>query len=371
MPQKDNGQGYIRIPRVLFKSKKYAGLRPDAKLLYGILLDRLCLSQKNHWADENGRTYVYCSIKEIMDTFECQQGKAEALLKGLDKYGLIERKRSPNKPSRIYVREFVLVSQGPDGEECDVPPLEDDLPEPDLPKPGTPNSISSINRNCENRNTGNCNAAKGSISAGSTKSKPSASAGLSNVVDFPQAVETPVKEETGIAKNNDRNCDFPHPELRKPQRSYPEFIYPECSDPYLPPLVPTDFGGADGSDIRKTVYKNIEYDILRQKYADDLPRLDSLVSRIVEALCSTRKTMRVNSEDIPSEDVKARLLSLNDGHIDYAMDVMRDRSGNIGNSRAFALTVLYNAPLQMDEWYDNKTRHDAECEQFEQSYAIV
>lgn len=369
MPQNDgNGQGYFRIPRVLFRNKKYAGLRADAKLLYGLLLDRLCLSQKNNWMDENGRTYVYFSVKEIMDTFSCQQGKAEALLKGLDKYELIERKRSPNKPSRIYVREFVLVSQGSDGKEQDVPPIEEDFPEPDANKPDT------LNRYCENGNTEkrNTNQSEDHLHGGIAKDEPPEPADLSNVVHFPQGSQQPAVSNSGIAKNNDRNCDFPHPELRKPQRSYPEFIYPECSDPYLPPLVPTDFGGADGSDIRKTVYENIEYEILRQKYPNDLPRLDSLVTRIADALHSARKTMRVNSEDIPSEEVKSRLLSLNDGHIEYVLDVLTDNQAPIGNIRAYLLTLLYNAPMQMDLWYENKVRQDAEREtqQPEQVYAI-
>lgn len=358
MPQNDEtGQGFFRIPRALF-TEKYAGLRADAKLLYGMLLDRLCLSKKNNWMDANGRTYVYFSGKEIMRTFECQPGKADAMLKGLRNFGLIETKRQPNKAMRIYVREFVLISQ-PDGEEKDVPPADDDFPE-------SPPSYDS-GRKYENRNTENSETTpphgampQNGIAENGTPGADSPS----NVVRFPQSIPQsgpPAPDaESGIAKTGGWNCDFQPPELRKSQSSYTESIYPEYRETYHPPLVPTGEGGPDGPDIRQTVHENIEYDILREKHADDLPRLESVVSRLVEALRSGRPTLRVNGENLPAEEVKARLLTLTDGHIDYAIDVLSDPDTHITSIRPFLLTLLYNAPSQMDVWYDNKVRRDAE-----------
>lgn len=357
MPQNDEiGQGYFRVPRILF-TQKYVGLRADAKLLYGMLLDRLCLSKKNSWTDAKGRTFVYFTIEETMSVFACQPGKADAMFKELVKFGLVERKRQPNKPARIYVREFILVSH-PDGEEQDVPPAEGDFPD------SVPSD--AFKRNYENRNTEKRDAipANTALQCGVTENETPEPSSLPNVVRFPQGFQQSVPpaqgSESGIAKSGGRNCDFQPPDLRKSQSSYTEFNYPEFRDTYPPPLVPADEGGTDGPDIRQTVFQNIEYGILREKYADDLARMESVVSVLIEAVRSKRPTLRVNGENQPAAEVKARLLSLNDAHIDYAMDVLDDPNTRIGSIRPFLLTLLYNAPAQMDVWYDNKVRRDAD-----------
>ena len=48
---------YFRIPRQLITDPRFKHLSTDAKLLYGMLLDRMSLSVKNGWYDEDGRVY--------------------------------------------------------------------------------------------------------------------------------------------------------------------------------------------------------------------------------------------------------------------------------------------------------------------------
>ena len=65
----------------------------DAKTLYGILLDRMGLSVKNGWLDEQGRVYIIFPVQEVMDALGCADNKATKLFRELEKFGLIERKR--------------------------------------------------------------------------------------------------------------------------------------------------------------------------------------------------------------------------------------------------------------------------------------
>ncbi len=124
---------YYRIPRLLVTGEQFRGLSTDAKLLYGLLLDRIGLSAKHGWYDDQGRVFIYYPLEEIQDALNCAHGKAVKLLSELDAatgIGLIERVRQgQGKPAKIYVKQFTTK---------EVPPL----PAPDdsrLPKSGSLN----------------------------------------------------------------------------------------------------------------------------------------------------------------------------------------------------------------------------------------
>lgn len=98
---------YFRMPKILFRDIKFKDLSTDAKTLYGILLDRMGLSVKNGWLDEQGRVYIIFPVQEVMDALGCADNKATKLFRELEKFGLIERKwRGLGKPNLIYVKNF-------------------------------------------------------------------------------------------------------------------------------------------------------------------------------------------------------------------------------------------------------------------------
>lgn len=106
---------FFRIPRELIKGERYKELSTDAKLLYGLLLDRMSLSAKNGWYDELGRVYIYYTVDEIKEDMGCACGKACKLLAELDNekgIGLIERvKQGQGKPDKIFVKQFIDMPQ--------------------------------------------------------------------------------------------------------------------------------------------------------------------------------------------------------------------------------------------------------------------
>ena len=98
---------FFRIPKALFQEQRFQDLSTDAKTLYGILLDRMSLSVKNEWFDKKGRVFIIFTIEDVKRTLCCADNKATKLLRELEKFGLIERKRRGlGKPSLVYVKNF-------------------------------------------------------------------------------------------------------------------------------------------------------------------------------------------------------------------------------------------------------------------------
>ena len=102
---------FYRIPKALFTEPNFRELSTDAKVLYGILLDRMSLSRKNQWLDAQNKVYIIFTVEEIMDALNCANQKATRLMVELEKQaGLIERKRQGlGRPNLIYVKNFAAT----------------------------------------------------------------------------------------------------------------------------------------------------------------------------------------------------------------------------------------------------------------------
>ena len=98
---------FYRIPKALFQEQRFQNLSTDAKTLYGILLDRMSLSVKNEWFDKQGRVFIIFTIEDVKRALCCADNKATKLLRELENFGLIERKRRGlGKPSLVYVKNL-------------------------------------------------------------------------------------------------------------------------------------------------------------------------------------------------------------------------------------------------------------------------
>ena len=108
--EQSESYAFYRTPKVFFTDERFRCLSSDAKILYGILLDRVSLSARSKWIDERGRIYVYMTISSIEKAIgRCHQ-KSCKLLDELEQIGLIERvKQGQGKPTRIYVKNFIVV----------------------------------------------------------------------------------------------------------------------------------------------------------------------------------------------------------------------------------------------------------------------
>lgn len=308
---------FYRIPKVLFTDSRFKTVSVEAKVLYGLLLDRMALSVKNGWMDEHGRVYIIYTISDILETLGCAEQKANKLLGELDSakgIGLIERKRRGlGKPNVIYVKNFVGRKQEPPGW-------------------GTgPNvKVSEQAQICENHNS--------------------------------RFVKITNQE---MRKSQTNNTDLSNTDLNETDPS----IYPAGSgSPAGGVESRTD--GIDGMDkahsshfklfhaYREILRENIDYDILVKRCPQDRERLDGFVELMAEVCCSSRETVRINQEDMGVEVVKGRFLKLNSGHIEYVMDCLDRNTTLVGNIKAYTLSALFNAPATMSQYYASLVSHD-------------
>ncbi|VIH34446.1 replication initiation protein Tn1549-like, CTn2-Orf2 [Clostridioides difficile] len=104
---------FIRLPMVLMEDEIFESISIEAKVLYSYMLNRMGLSYKNGWIDEDGKVFIYYTIESIKDQFNCASEKANKLIAELDiksGIGLIEKKRQGlGKPNRIYVKDFMSI----------------------------------------------------------------------------------------------------------------------------------------------------------------------------------------------------------------------------------------------------------------------
>ena len=137
---------FYRIPKALFTNPTYRRLSSDAKILYGLMLDRMGLSLRNQWLDENDRVFIYFTLEDAQEYLYCGHTKGVALFAELEKVGLIERKKQGlGRPAKIYILKFS------EGEKPEV--KTSDFEKSRLPETGTQDFPKTEGNNTEYNNT--------------------------------------------------------------------------------------------------------------------------------------------------------------------------------------------------------------------------
>lgn len=120
---------FFRIPKLLFSDERFIGLSSDAKILYGLMLDRMGLSVKNGWIDEKNHVYIYFTLEEVMEYMHIGKDKGVKLFAELDDEkgcGLIKKKKQGlGKPTLIYVMNFVSNIECPEDGDYDPSNLDE------------------------------------------------------------------------------------------------------------------------------------------------------------------------------------------------------------------------------------------------------
>lgn len=112
----------------------------------------------------------------------------------------------------------------------------------------------------------------------------------------------------------------------------------------------------DRQECRETVKEQIAYQQLAEKYERD--EIDEILELITDTLCSTRSTLRIGGGEIPIEAIKDRFWRLEQPHIEYVFDRMKETTTRIRNIRGYLLTALYNAPATIGHYYRAEVQHD-------------
>ena len=284
---------FFRIPKLLFTDHIFTKLSGDAKVLYGILLDRMNLSMKNNWIDEENKVYIIFTIEEIAEIMCCATQKATKILQELDDkkgIGLVEKKRlGLGRPNILYVKNFII--QETNEQENSV---QDKITNQELWK--------SQFKNDENHNSGNVNFTKQEL----CKS---------------QCNKTNInKTEYSDTEYNNTSSISPSEENRKEDM--------------------------EAEEITKILKQNINYTFLVEEQPQKKEKIDLVIDLMAETIQS-KTDIRINRRMIAYETVKEQFLLLQKEHINYVLFVLDENKRTITNLRAYLLSLLYNAPVNI------------------------
>ena len=112
------------------------------------------------------------------------------------------------------------------------------------------------------------------------------------------------------------------------------------------------------SDYSQIIRDNTECDFLIQQNPEKKETILELIDIIVDTVCSTKPTIRVNGEDIPHDIVKSVFLKLNSSHIEYILEAMDNNISDVRNIRSYLITALYNSRLTLNSYWKSRVNHD-------------
>jgi hypothetical protein len=349
---------FYRVPRLLIKDDRFKKLSSDAKLLYGLMLDRMTLSMKNGWMDNQNRAYIIYTVDNIMDDLGCSKPTCTKIIRELDTeygIGLIEKKRRGlGKPDIIYVKNFATLQEKEVGNTNGENECPAEVKEFDFKKKRNLTSESKANELQEAKNA--------DLMGERTPTYRS------------KEIEPLEVNKSAPNYNNNNNTDFNYNNINH--------INPISQKEPEPDAMMDKMDGMDNTvqtnneskmdDTRaymELIKDNIDYEH-HMKYDEwgDRGLFDELYSVICDIVCVRRLTVRVGREDYPYELVKSRFLKLNGDHLLYVIKCMKDRSTKVINLKQYMITALYNAPNTINHYYEQEVRYDMQNGAWDEEY---
>jgi len=274
---------FYRIPKVLFEAESVRELSTDAKLLYGMMLDRMQLSARNKWLDDKGRIFIYFTVNQIMKALQISNKTVTKLLNELESARLITRVKSGfSKPDRIYVMNFLSVVYKVHHEMCkNFTTIDVD---------STPVEAKEIQPN----NTDN--------------------------------------NKTDISDNKSSSEGDGSLEAYRYYDSY--------------------------------IRERISFDSLMSGHPYRKDELEEIVALITDVMTSRKGLIRVNGDDKPVAVVKSRMMTLDSSHIEYVLESLQNHPGEVKNMRGYLLSLLFNAPTTISNYYSAQVNNDMAKEHF-------
>ena len=326
---------HIQVPIALIKDKIFKGISTDAKLLYGLLLNRTGLSIKNHWLDSDNRTYITYTIENVREDLGIGSTKAKKLFAELIDFngtgiGLIKKVRVLNKPSRIYVLNFTEVFEyikHIHGEETAASNAEREIIAENNPQTDVDYFFTHSEASVE-----------------VTDVRPTDSHKVDSLTDTPASTNYNTirdKENIDIYSINlscDRSIDGN-----------------KCAD----------ISNADYLSYENLIKYNINYDELVNSINigvlshDSLEHLNEIVELMTEIVACNTQPVKINGNSYPAEIVKSRFLKL-DYHDIYAVlewfeKLNADGSNlvRVKNMRAYLISMLFNSKTTRNTDFKN------------------
>jgi len=307
---------FIRVPKLLFTDDRFKDLSSDAKILYGLLLDRMSLSVEKRWFDKYGRVFIIYTIAEIVSTLGCANTKACNTLKQLIEAGLVEKEnKGQGKAQLIYVKKILKDYSGHREKHS--------------------NYKNSQNQNSEKQNSHNDSSR------------------------IPESRTVEISKSECINTENN-NTDFSNTDINSISSNLIR-IYP-------PAFMSKDDGMrrderrndslSDIAKIKNEVLSNIEAGSLYQRFPHNAELVDQIAALITDVISGDAGYYVIGGAKKNPELVKEQFRNINYSHVAYVIDSLKRNTTEIRNVRQYLITALYNAPLTIDAHYESQVNHD-------------
>ena len=387
---------FYRVPKILFTAECFKELSCEAKVLYGLLLDRMSLSMKNHWLDEEERVYIIFTVEEIAELLNCGTQKAVKLLKELDSekgIGLIEKKRlGLGRPNVIYVKNFLV--QKNDKENGDMPDLQNcENHNSGVVKTTIQECPKSQFKNDENHNSEDVEPID--IGTEELGKEPY----LNGEKEILEDMEIKMQENEEIGEENFQNCEnhnsrvvkttiqeFPKSQFKNDENHNSGVVkttIQECpkSQSNNTDINKTENNETESSNIlsnlicpekektideieqrntyREIIRENISYECFQNDTPHAREEVDELVELMVEVMVMPDQgKIRIAGEDKLVSLVKSQFMKLTHAHIEYVCLCLNKNTTKVGNIKSYLLTALYNSILTINHYYQAEVNHD-------------
>lgn len=342
---------FIKVPKQLINDEAFADLSVNAKMLYGLLLDRMNLSMKNGWFDEENRVFIIYQITDIMNDLNMARATTVKYLKELVDFGLVEKKkRGLGLPNILYVKSFVIerdYSQDKDK-------INDIIRSDSTAKPVNTQKFN----NCTSRSSKN--EIQGIQDLNCKEFNNYTSEGLENRL---QEVQSLNPNNTKLNNNDLSNNKIlsNHIADESVEANSGEDNYAD-EEQYLKLTEKIcDRMRKEKSEYElymEFVKKHIEYDCLIDRHPYDKEQINGIVEIIAETAVSNNDYIVIASNKFPKEVVKSKLLKLTFTHIEYVLECLSKNATDVKNYKKYLLASLFNAPSTIHGYYESRVNHD-------------
>ena len=320
---------FYRIPKILITSPHFKKISDSAKLLYGLMLDRMSLSIRNGWLDDDNRAYIFFTTNDVMEQMCCGTEKATKMLAELDSekgIGLIERvKQGQGKPAIIYLKKFYE--------------LEDTARSTKLSEIESQDVQESKNKTFENRKTRLLKIESQDFRKSKNKTFENRKSGLSET-------ESQDFRKSKCNYNNINNTDI-------------NYIYPINQDNYNIQNSDTQTEEEWIDRYTKTVdeiKKQIDYDYLINHAERDI--VDEVVNIMAEVMTVYRPKYKIEGDFIEYNAVVNKFRQITAQKLEICLLAYSRKIQRIKNPKAYWISTLYNIPLTSEIVLQNMINSD-------------
>ena len=320
---------FYRIPKILITSPHFKKISDSAKLLYGLMLDRMSLSIRNGWLDDDNRAYIFFTTNDVMEQMCCGTEKATKMLAELDSekgIGLIERvKQGQGKPAIIYLKKFYE--------------LEDTARSTKLSEIESQDVQESKNKTFENRKTRLLKIESQDFRKSKNKTFENRKSGLSEI-------ESLEFRKSKCNYNNINNTDI-------------NYIYPINQDNYNIQNSDTNTEEEWIDRYTKTVDEiktQIDYDYLINHAERDI--VDEVVNIMAEVMTVYRPKYKIEGDFIEYNAVVNKFRQITAQKLEICLLAYSRKIQRIKNPKAYWISTLYNIPLTSEIVLQNMINSD-------------